>query len=262
VTDCSLPDAWTERTFERGEYGPTDRPGLAATFEAASGDAALEITPVRYERRDGRDRFASHVDGFDHEAGTVAVRGPTEIPRRTTFAVRTRFSPLAREREVVFAAPRDADDALAVALTLARACPDGRALRDAVEDHGGAGGGAPSLSDDEVLDATLADEADRCAFEGVPTSSHALSLPLRYAIATADYPHTDAGLPRIPTLADRFEALVSHGAWEARSLSDVDFSAPVERRGPGEYALLDGDVLGDGSAAHLVLLRHGDVDPR
>lgn len=262
MTDCSLPDAWTERTFERGAYGPANRAGIVARFAAASGDAVLELTPVRYERRDGRDRFSSHVDEFDHEAGTLAIRGPTEIPRRTAFAVRARFSPLARDREVVFAAPWDAEDALAVALTLARNCPDGRALRDAVQAHGGAGGGVPSLSDEEVLDATLADEADRCLFDGVPTSSHGLRLPLRYAVRTADYPHTDVGVPRIPTLFARFEAVVSHAAWTDHSLSAPDLAAPIERRGPGAYSLPDGDAVADGTAAHLTLLRHGDVDPR
>lgn len=262
MTELSLPEAWTELSFERGEYGPNDRRGLTATFEAASGDASLEVTPVRYERRDGRDRFTSHVDGFDHEAGTLAIRGPATVPPRTVFAVRARFSPLVRDREVVFAAPRDPDDALAVALTLARHCPDGRALRTAVEDHGGAGGGGLTLSDDEALDARLAEDAERCLFRGVPTSSHAVRLPLRHAVATEGYPHTDAGPPRVPTLVVGFDALVSHDAWETRSLSAVDPSAPVERRGPGEYALPDADAFGEGGAERLALLRHGDVDPR
>lgn len=235
----------TERSFERGEYGPNDRRGLVARFAARSGDATLEITPVRYTRRDGRDRFRSHVDAFEHRAETVAIRGPADVPPRT-----------------VFAAPRDPEDAVAVAATLSRHCPDGRALRDAVQDHGGAGGGPTTLSDDERLDARLAEEADRCLFRGVPTASHFLRLPLRYAVATDGYPHTDAGVPRVPTLVAGFDAAVSHDAWESHSPSGVDPSARIERHGQGEYELPAGDTFADGDAERLVLVRHYDVDPR
>lgn len=260
MTELALPAAWTERSFERGTYGPGDRGGLAAAFVAEDDDAALEVTPVRYRRRDGHDEFSSHVDDFEHRSGTVAIRGPREVRPRTVFALRARFSPLAREREVVFVAAGDADDALAVACQLARHCPDARALRDRVDDHGGAGGGTPTLSDDEVMDATVAEAADRCVFRGVPTASHDLHVPLRYAVAAGGYPHTDAGVPRVPTLVAGFDARVSHDAWVDQGLGDLDRWPSLERRGPGRYVLPAGDALAEADAEHFSLARHWDVD--
>jgi len=261
VTDLSLPDGWVETAFRRDEFGPDDVAGLAATVETEAGDAALSVVPVRYERTDGRDRVESLIGTFDHTAGGVDVHGPRDATPRTAFALRVRFTPGASRREVVYAVTADAEDALAVACLLARACSDAAAVRDCVDDHGGAGVGpvgAATLSDDEAVDAALAAAPDRCAFTGQPTSSHHLGVPLRYAVAAEGYPHTDAGVARVPTLVGGFAAAVSHDAWTERSLSTFDPTAAVERTAPGEYRLPDGDRLADAAASRFSLVRLGE----
>lgn len=263
MTDLSLPDGWAETAFRRDAFGPDDVAGLAATLAHESGDAALSIVPVRYERTDGQDHVDALTEAFEHRPGGVDVHGPREASPRTAFALRARFTPVSREREVVYAVTGDADDALAVACLLARACPDAGALKERVEDHGGAGVGPASaavLSDDEAVDAALSDAADRCAFTGQPTSSHHLHVPLRYAVAAEGYPQSDAGVVRVPTLVDGFAAAVSHGAWTERSLGDFEPSTDVDRTAPGEYRLPDGDRLADADAGRFSLVRLG-ADP-
>jgi len=259
VHDLSLPDGWVETAFSRETVGPGDRPGLAATFEHEGADADLSVVPVRHERTDGRDHLEALSGSFEHTAGGLDVHGPSEIGTRTAFALRARFTPVSREREVVYCVTADADDALAVACHLARACPDGEGLGDRVDDHGGADPiDAATLSDDEALGVALADAAERCAFTGKPTASHDLRLPLRYALATEGYPRTDAGVVRVPTLVAGFGAVVSHAAWTERSLGEFDPTARVERGGPGEYALPEADRVAEARAERLSLVRPGE----
>jgi hypothetical protein len=261
VTDLSLPDDWVESAFRRDTFGPDGAAGLAATLEREAGDAALSVVPVRYDRTDGQDHVEALTEDFEHRSGGVDVHGPRETAPLTAFALRARFAPVGRDREVVYAVARDADDAFAVACLLARACSTPRDLRDRVDDHGGAGVGptsAATLSDDEAVDAVLASETDRCTFTGRRTTSHALELPLRYAVATDGYPHTDADFLRVPTLVDEFAAVVSHDAWTERSLSTFDPTTSVDRRGPGEYALPGTDRVADANAEHLRLTRLGE----
>ena len=261
MTDLSLPGGWTERAFERGEY--RGEPGLHATLTTDEEDATLSVLPVRYERVDGRDRIDGLDSDFEHRSGTVGPHGPTDVSPRTAHVLRAQFATTARDRDVVYAVTASPDDAFAVACHLARAADDGETVADRVVDHGGSGvgpTGATALSDDEVADATFADRPERCLFTGKPTSSHGLSVPLRYAVGAGGYPHTDAGVPRVPTLVARFDALVSHGAWTDQSLASFDPTAPVERDGPGEYTLPDADALADGDAERLALVRHGEDD--
>lgn len=262
MTDLSLPDGWAETSFRRDAFGPDDVTGLAATLQHEGGDAALSVVPVRYERTDGRDHVEALSGDFEHRSGGVDVHGPRDASARTAFALRARFAPVSREREVVYAVTSDADDAFALACLLARACPDAAALGDRVADHGGAGVGpasAATLSDDEAVDAALAAAADRCAFTGQPTSSHRLQVPLRYAVAAEGYPHTDAGVARVPTLVDGFAVAVSHGAWTDRSLERFDPTTRIDRTGPGEYLLPDGDRLADADASRFSLVRLGEA---
>jgi hypothetical protein len=259
VSDLSLPDGWDEAAFSRETVGPDDVAGLAATFEHEGGDADLSVVPVRYERTDGRDHVEALSGSFEHTSDGLDVHGPGEIDPRTAFALRTRFTPVSREREVVYCVTDEADDALTVACHLARACPDGEGLSDRVDDHGGAGPvGAATLSDDEAVDVALADDAERCLFAGKPTASHDLRLPLRYAVATGGYPRTDAGVVRVPTLVAGFRAVVSHAAWTEQSLAEFDPTARFERDGPGEYALPEAERVAAARAEHLSLVRLGE----
>lgn len=261
MTDLSLPDGWTERTFDRGEYGGDL--GLVARLASDAGEATLSVLPVAYERRGFRDHIDGLSDDFEHHSGTVAVHGPRDVRSRTAHVLDVQFAPNKREREVVYAVTASPDDALAIACYLARAADDAAAMRDRVEDHGGSGvgpTGSTALSDDELADETFGDDPDRCLFTGKRTSSHRLRIPFRYAVATDRFPHTDVGVPRAPTLLAGFDAVVSHDAWTAQSLGSVEPTTRIRRSGPGAYELPDGDAFSEGSADRLVLVRHGEDD--
>lgn len=257
--DLSLPAAWTEARFERGTYGPDDRPGLSAAAERD--DAAIAVLPVQYSRADGREEVRA-VDG-DLELGR---RDPTaadrDVAERTAFATRVDYRPVESRRADVVCVAADADDALAVAVWLARAGTDDRTLRRALAAHrGGRSGRDVVVADDEALDARLADGADNCAATGRPTRSHEFVLPYRYFHLLSGSLRSDRGVPRFPSTVHSLAGALSHAVYADHGLDGVDLHAPVEREGPGEYRL-DPDVAAlaaDLEAERLVLRRLGEV---
>lgn len=231
----SLPDGWTEAGFERGVYGPEDREGFVAAVERA--DATVEVLPVRYRREDGAERVTALTEEWEASRSDPSVPIPDVSPR-TAFATRLTYTPFDTEREEVVCVAADAGDALAVATWLASAAGDARELRRHVNNH--AGSGSPTttgLSDDDVLAAAFADELRRCVFTGKTTSSHHVELPYRYAPLLSGARRTDPGVPRFPSTVRGLAGAVSHAAWDEHALEAVEFSAPVERDGPGEYRL-------------------------
>jgi hypothetical protein len=257
-----LPDGWAEAEFERGRYGREDVEGFTVTFEAASGDASLDVLPVRYERTAGTTHLRGLTSDLDHRGSGSDVHGPSNVDQRTAFCLRATFTPFSSTTQMAYTVTRSADDALAVACWLADGCDNARELQRQVEVHGGFGVGTTSaaeLSDDELLDARTADAPDRCLYTGSKTSSHAVTLPLRYAVAIDDYPLTGAGVPRVPTTFDRFEAAVSHDAFTDRSLPE-SFDEGFDREAPGVYTLAEdhASALVDGTVGYLCLRRLGE----
>jgi hypothetical protein len=250
----SLPDAWTETGFERGTYGPDDAAGLDARFEHGGGDAHLAVEPVCYRRSEGDEVARGLTSSFEHESFNPDA--PGSVPERTVFAVQFGFRTVGRPTEGAFCLCTDADDALAVAVSLAALTDGPKDLRDHVRHHGGEGRGTRVVpSDREVLAGSLAalgpdPDPERCPFAGVPTGSHRLSIPVRYAVAVEGYPRTDAGMVRLADRCRAFRAAVSHREWTDRDLGAVDFEADLEREGPGEFRL-------DGPAAAAL----SGVDP-
>lgn len=259
----SLPDGWTETRFERGAFGPDDRPGVDAAFER--GSAALGVLPVRYECEAREERFealTADVSLVRHE--TTATTPDT--PSLTAFAVHATYRPVEAEREAFLFVARDADDALAAALRIAAASESDADLQAHVGLHRGdhaAAGGRIVPSDDEALGALFADAADRCAFSGKPTRSHLVELPYRYLPALDGAPETARGVPRLPTTVDSLVAAVSHAEWTERDLDDVAFDAPVERVDAGRYRLDDRvwSLASAMDADRLALVRLGGTSP-
>lgn len=257
ATDLSLPDGWTETRFERGTFGPDDRPGFAAAL--ADDPTTVEVLPVRYRRRGGRERvrgLARDVELVRRDPTAAGDAGPL-----TAFATRVAYRPVEAEREAVVCVARDAGDALAVGAWLARAAADGRALRRALAAHAGRSVGRDVVvADDEALDARLSAAPERCALTGRPTRSHPFDLPYRYFPLLSGTLTSARGVPRFPGTVAALAGVVSHGAWEDRGLHAVDLDAPVERAGPGDYRL-DADVAAlaaDLDATALSLRRLGD----
>lgn len=236
----SLPDGWTEARYESGEYGPDDRQGLEATLEQA--DATLEVLAVRYRRSDGSEEIEALTG--DYRATRPDPAGGGTVPTMTAFATVATFTPYERERAAVVTVAADAGDALAVAAWLAAASDDARELERNVRLHAGKrppSRSDPALPDDDVLAATFAAEPDRCVYAGKETRSHRIEVPYRYAPLHDGARETPRGVPRFPSTIRGLVGVVSHDAWEERSLDSVAFDAPIERVDPGRYRL-DADV--------------------
>lgn len=237
--DATLTPAagWRETHFERGTYGANDREGLIAGFERE--DATVETLPVRYVRRGGQEVVSAVTEEW--EAGRNDPGVPRrDVPPLLAFATRLTYTPHEVEREEVLCVADDAGDALAVGLWLAGTATDATDLGRHVSLHAGSGsptGAGPTLSDDDVLGATFADEPERCVLTGVETSSHVVTLPYRYAPLLSGARRTRAGVPRFPSTVRALEGVVSHEAWTEDELEPVDFDAPIERVEAGRYRL-------------------------
>lgn len=231
----SLPEGWSETRFDRGTYGPDDREGFVATVDRP--DATIDVLPVRYRRLDGTEVVTAITEEW--EAGRNDPSVPiADVDPVTAFSTRLTYTPFDTEREEVVCVADDAGDALAVAVWLAGAAGDARELRRQVDNH--AGSGSPtgaSLSDDDVLAAVYADAPERCVYTGSDTRSHRIQLPYRYAPLLSGARRTNLGVPRFPSTVGGLACVVSHAAWEEHGLEDVEFEAPIERDGPGEYRL-------------------------
>ena len=230
----SLPDDWEETRFERGAYGPEDLDGFVAAVEREA--ASIEVVPVRYRREDGTELVEALTEDWEAGRSDPSVPIP-DVDPRTAFATRLIFTPFDTEREEVVCVGADAGDALAVGVWLAEASGDARDLRRHVNNH--AGSGSPTgaaLSDDDVLSAVFVDDPEQCVFTAKKTSSHRIELPFRYAPLLSAVRRTSPGVPRFPSTVRGLEGVVSHAAWDEHDLAGVDFDAPVEREGPGEYA--------------------------
>lgn len=231
----SLPEGWAETSFERDAYGPDDRDGFVAAVDRA--DATIEVIPVRYRRMEGTEVVTAITEEWEAGRNDPSVP-PRDVEPVTAFATRLTYTPFDTERQEVVCVAIDAGDALAVAVWLADASADARELRRHVNNH--AASGSPtgaSLSDDDVLAATFADEPARCVFTARETRSHRVELPFRYVPLLSGARRTQPGVPRFPSTVRVLEGVVSHAAWEEHGLADVAFGAPIERTGPGEYRL-------------------------
>lgn len=231
----AVPDDWTEVEYERGTYGPDDRPGVAAAFER--GSARVAVAPVRFERTAGEERFEALAADW-----TTERRQPTaitdDVAACTAFAVRLAFEPFATRQTALPVVARDAGDALAVAVWLSNAADDDRALGRALKVHwGNTGATGASVSDDDALGAYFAPEPAACAVTGKPTRSHVVDVPYRYVAALPDPPRTGGGVLRFPSTIATLVAAVSHDAWATLGLEDVGFDAPPERDEAGVYRL-------------------------
>jgi hypothetical protein len=257
----ALGDGWTETHFERGQYGPGDRPGTDAEFESSDeNDEAMTVTvvPARYERSDGHERLRSLVGDLGLERPTRASLS-SDAERQTAFAALAEYERFTQEYREVVCIARDPGDALAAAVWLTRSAPDARTLHRVVRRHRGDSRSTaePVVADDDALAALFREESDRCVFSGQPTTSHTVELPYRYYTALADPPRGLRGVPRIPSTVRGLVGAVSHVEWENSPLPGVDLDAPVERGAPGEYRL-DPDVcdaVAGAGAENFVLRR-------
>lgn len=231
----SLPEGWEEARFDRDTFGPDDRDGLLASLTRES--ATIEVLPVRYHREDGVETVTALTDDWEGGRRDPTVPIP-DVDPVTASATRLTYTPFDSVREEVVCVAADPGDALAVGLWLAGASADARELRRHVNNH--AGSGAPTgvpLSDDDVLTAAFAEEAERCVFTAKETRSHSVRLPYRYAPLLSAARRTGPGVPRFPSTVGHLTGVVSHAAWDEHALHEVDFDAPLERDGPGEYRL-------------------------
>lgn len=257
----ALADGWRETSYDRGSYGPDDRPGVDAAFERET--MTIRVLPVRYRAADGRERFRGLTDGID-ESRRVPGSFVADVPERTAFAVRASYVPATRRRSGIVCVAADADDALAAAVWLTAGADDDRALQRTVDHHFGARPSATGVrvADDDALDALFATDADRCVLTGRPTRSHRVTVPYRYLPAMANCPRTPRGVVRIPSTVRSLVGAVSHGAWAEADVGSVAFGTPIERVDAGRYRLDDGalDVLANADAERFALRRLDDPD--
>jgi hypothetical protein len=255
----SLPEGWEEVGFERDGFGPEDREGLVASLQRE--DATVEVLPVRYNREDGAETVTALTEDWEGGRRDPTVPIP-DVDPTTAFATRLTYTPFDAVREEVVSVADDPGDALAVAMWLVGASADARELRRHVNNHAGSGSptGVP-LSDDDVLAAAFADEADHCVFTAKETRSHRIRLPYRYAPLLSAARRTGPGVPRFPSTVGHLEGVVSHAAWDDHSLHEVAFDAPIEREGPGEYRLDESvvDAIA-GTDAESYALKHLDAE--
>lgn len=237
----TVPDGWSETSFERGVYGPDDRAGQTASLE--SDDAVIAVVPVRYRRQNGEQRIRALTADWRERRDDPAV--PLgDVSPMTAFATRVTTRLRGRERQDTACVAADADDALAVAVWLARA-GDADALRRRVERHAGTGvptSGHAVIADDDVLRGFFADEPRRCLLTGTQTRSHRIEVPYRYVEVLSADRLRDHDEMRFPTTVRGLVGVVSHTAWEAFDLDDIDFGTALERVGPGRYRLDPGVV--------------------
>lgn len=234
----TLPDGWTEARFERDVYGPDDREGLRAAFRREA--MVVEALPVRYRREGGTETVEALTE--DWTGGRSDPSVPlTDVGPLTAFATRLTYTPFDSQRQEIVCVAAAAGDALAVALWLAAAAEDARDMHRHVNRHAGLGSptGA-ALSDDDVLGACFADAPERCVYLATETSSHRIELPYRYAPLLSAARRTRAGVPRFPSTVRGLVGVVSEEAWAEHDLDSVDFDAPLQRDGPGEYHLAEG----------------------
>lgn len=237
----TVPDGWTETSFERGTYGPDDREGFVAVLEGE--EATIAVVPARYRRQYGEQRIrALTADWTEHRSDPAVPLG--DVAPTTAFVTRATTRLRGRERHDTVCITADPDDALAVAVWLTRV-GDADALRRRVDRHAGTGGptsGRAIISDDDVLGAFFAAEPRHCVFTGRETRSHRIEVPYRYVeVLTADRLR-DGDAVRFPTTVEGLTGMVSHTAWEEQGLVNVDFGAALRRGAAGQYRL-DPDVV-------------------
>lgn len=248
----ALPATWSEVTFDRGPFGPNDRDGIHARVELDT--MALSVVPVRYRCQDGVERLRGIATALDRTRRERTAVLPDVAPM-TAFATVCSYRPFGTDETAVVCIAADAGDALAAAVWLAGSAGTDRGLRRAIRAHRGRrppGASGVAVSDDDALGAHFVDTPERCPFTGRPTSSHSLHLPYRYVPVLSGCPRSDAGTIRFPSTVDALVGAVSHTAWEDRDLVAVDSRAPVDRLGPGRYALdeaVAAAVAGGSSAA-------------
>lgn len=254
----TLTGGWTETRFERDTYGPDDREGVRATVERDA--AVVEVLPVEYRRESGVENVHALTEEWRGERSDPSVP-LTDVPPTTAFATRLTYTPYDRERQEVVCLAADADDALAVALWLARAAEDARDLRRHVNRH--AGMGSPTgaaLSDDDVLGAIFADEPTQCVYNACETEDHSIELPYRYAPLLSAARRTRMGVPRFPSTVRGLVGNVTDEAYEEYDLADVDLDVPIQRDDPGEYHLPEdvADAVAGTDAESYALVRLGE----
>ncbi|MFB6299610.1 MAG: hypothetical protein ABEH65_05050 [Halobacteriales archaeon] len=262
----SLPPDWTEREYRSGTFGPDDRAGIEATLELDPEDdpvVTVEVLPVRYRRTDGEERIEWLTQDLQFNRQDFIRSG--DVAPTTAFAVTATYTPVSREEQDLLCVAADADDALAIAVWLAQHTDNGRHMREHLQIHVGSHPN-PKPQDinagDEVLAATLPETPEDCLVSGTPTNSHHVRIPYRYYPYLPDAPHTSHGVPRFPSTVDSLAAVIAHRVWTNYDLSDGLFSAPLDRRDSGEYALKAPlcELLGEGSIERVALNRLGDGD--
>ncbi|MFB6119708.1 MAG: hypothetical protein ABEJ68_01165 [Halobacteriaceae archaeon] len=261
MTRYTLSAGWREAAFERDSYGPSNTPGLAATFDHESLDDTVRVLPVRYGCTDGEESLTALTTDFAVEWRDPAAYTP-DVPEQTVFAVVADCERLTPDFRRIATLTRDADDALAIATWLMDGADGGRDVARRVISHRGeqfAVTTDPALADDDVLATRLDDAPERCLLTGKPTRSHVVDVPYRYAATLPDVPTSARSVVRFPSRLDTLHAAFSHAAWTDRDLHDGAFDAPLERVSPGTYELgAAASVVADGAFERFALGRLGD----
>lgn len=262
----TLPAAWTEQSYRTDTFGPDDRAGIEATLERDFEDdppVTIEVLPVRYRRTDGEERIDWLTQDLEFSRQDFFRSG--DVAPTTAFAVTATYTPVSRQEQDLVCVAADADDALAIAVWLANHTDSGRDMREHLRIHVG-NHPNPKTQDlnagDEILEARLPAMVENCLVSGTPTSSHQVRIPYRYYPYIPDAPHTSHGVPRFPSTVDSLSAVIAHRVWTDHDLSEELFTAPLDRRNPGEYALSETlcELLGEAAIDRVALNRLGDED--